>query len=472
MSGWHSYRSDLNSDLSIARNALYEGDDTPTMDAPDEAPDLDEPLDEDVGLEQGLIQFRDLLIILQHNGEDVDDTIPPGFIIDPDEYSFGRKPPPLILNLDSTWYLAACLAALLAIHLELDTSWMLNHGYLHYICRIISNVTATVAIALVSTIIYDVLGALVEFIRRKLTQQISEQLQQCLNFTNEQGLRPWYLPREVLDFISSAILSQYDFLFIISIAALNTCGWRLLGSISHKMETMLWLFSDDFFARTLSTSVMSAPGTNEPATLGSLAWEIFPQALLQVIAAAGLCSLSFLFSLKAEEPIIFGANRKEASKLCIFFLLRAAAAHTMTGTTYQLVNTSLAIIERMTEYSQRLGLQLPWGLHVRGVLRIILDQISPAGICHNLLASLLLYGFHVVVGLCCRMATIALWPLWRPFITWLTYFNRHGVSMSWPVYEEIMTEDTSITHWIYKERAIMTLLFGTRSSWPIRTTYH
>lgn len=426
---------------------------------------------------EGLVHLRDLLIILQHNGGEFDDRILPDEFIPPEAYSLRPKFPPLLLNLNSAWYLAACFAVLLAVHLELDTAWLLQRGYLHLACRVVSNATATVAIAVVSTVVYDILGACAEFARRQFFRLIGEFMElqwRKLESTNERGLRvrPWYFPREVSDFLSSITLTSIDYVVFVLFVVIKTLGGRFLGWVSVYAESMMWLFSDDFFARTLSTAVVSVPGMQEPAGPNPLVWEFLPQVLLQTLAAATFYLIGFLFSVKAEESVIFREHHRDVLSLCIYFLLRAAAAHTMTGTTYQLVTIALASVETNPGYHKLLNLLPSWRFPVRGTLRFLLGRISVTAICRNVLASLLLYLSHVLVGLLCRVAIIALWPFWRPYVAWLTYFNNYGLAMFYPVLKETLVEDTSITHWIYKQRALMTFFFGVGSSWPTRTTNH
>lgn len=439
----------------------------------------DEERNEEDEVEEGLIQLRDLLIILQHNGEEVDDRILPDEYIGPESYSLHAKDPPLLFNLNGAWYLAACFVALLTVHFEIDTGWLLKRGYLHFACRIISNVAATLTIAVLSTVVYDILGACAEFARRQIFRLIRHFMARQwrkLERTDEHGLRvrPWYFPQVVSDFVSSATLTYLDFVLLVLLVLIKTFGGRFLGWVTVYAESMRWLFSDDFFARTLSTSVISVPGTLEQAGIDFLVWEVLPQILLQTLGAATFYSIGLLFSVKAEEPVIFGEERRDVLSQCIYFLLRAAAAHTMAGTTYQLVTIALAMVETRPEYHMLFNLLPSWSfpIPVRGVLRFLLNQISIAAICYNVMASILLYGFHVLVGLLCRAAIIALWPFWRPYVAWLTYFNNHGLALFWPVLKATAVHDTSITHWIYQQRALMTLLFGVSTSWPTRTTNH
>ena len=493
---------------STFRSPLCQGDEKQTMDAANEEPEVpaqdvvvdeDLPLDEgapvdendenarpneDVPPEQdeprqvehGLIQFRDLLIILQHNGAEIDDRIPPGFVMNPNHYSFRPSPAPSVMNFASPWHLAACLVALIAIHIEIDSSWLLNHGYLHSGCRIISNVISTITIAFVRTIVYDIFGALAEFIRRKAMQEVGTVLAHMWNQMapmDEQGLSRWFLPDELFFFVSNIFLTLSDFGFFVFLAIIKLIGWAHLRFLSPRnAESLAWLLSDDFFARNLSTSLLTTTRTGEPAIFVSIAWEILLQVLLQVLAATGFYLIGFFFFKKAEEPIIFGYNRRDSFNLCMYSLLRATATHTITGTAYQLLTVSLAIIEETPLLKNSLGVHLPWRPHARGALRMLLDQISPAGILYNIVASVLIYGFHAMLGICLQQATIALSFLCRPFVVWLTLFNHSGVEAGWVIFEAYLMDDTSVVHWLYRERALMTLLFGAKSSWPIRTTYH
>lgn len=405
---------------------------------------------------------RNLEILLVHDGVVPNDRLPDDFQIVPGAWSPFPKPLPFPLSLESTWYLAACLVILLAVHLELDTSWLLGRGYFQWAGRIISGVSITVAIAVLSMVLYDVLGTTVSFFKRWIWGLALNAMTQY--WRTWDGNRPWYLPDELFHFVASGAQILYDLGLIISLVILKTLALRFFGWATVYGEGISTALSDEFLiASWAKTATTLAPELYGKSIFKALIWEVLPQLILQIGTASFLYFVVLWGEVKTMEPVIFGARRRDSAYTIFYNLVRAIALHILSNTAYQMSTLCIlifAIIHSQHWPNMYIPLESYWprGL-ISGVGTTYFGSIAGAAV---------LYGAHVLVAFSCWFLTLAAWPFWRPYIAWLTLFVEPHIEAAWPEYRQTMEQDTQLVHRRYYLRALMTLLFGSWSSWPMR----
>lgn len=409
---------------------------------------------------------RDLQIILLYNGIIPDDRVD-NFQIPEDTWSLDPKPLPFFLsfflNLESTWYLAVSLALLLAVHLELDTSYLQQAGYWSYAGRILSGVAVPVAFAVLSMAMYDVFGVSLAFLRKHCWVLVRRHVA-----ARYQGRhQPWYFPQEILDFAVSSAQVLADGGLIVIVVLLKGVGLALFELLTGYAKDTNTALADEYLARSWQTSVSKlAPEVYGGSIFDVIICEVAPQFILQICIASSLYWISILLQIKSQESLVFGGRRLDPLYSLLSALVSAVALHLMSGTAYQGFHLVFGLLS-MTPLQPVLEWTLSFEFtRLFGFRRGIKSTVFPGVI----VKASLLYGAHNVVGFACQAMTMVLWPLWRPYLALLTIFVETHIQAGYPEWREIINRNIQRVHQRHYIRAAMTLLFGAISSWPMPAT--
>lgn len=383
--------------------------------------------------------------IIVHRNVGVLEAVPPDY---PDDtWNLSPKDPPFPFNLDATWYCAALLIILLAIHYELDTLWLFRHGYIHYIMRISFKVILTVALSFASMLAYEIAGNLHELLRDSLEFRLvnSQFIQLLMNRAHFHGV------------VREAASSTIAFFF--------QCVALLVSSIQGYIPALSILFMGwistslgNFISNTTTILTLPTPGTDKLFGLEVLFWEFGVPAYFQVCIAAFLYLSVFLFMSRAEKPLILFRGYQDPFWKLAFELLRATAMHLLAYTAYQLVCVCVVATKNYLLEGHAYDPIVDNPLVLKSNL-----QIAPG-------AGILILGLHWLVKRICKMCVRLAWPLWVPYMVWLSIKTEASTRENWIVYEALLHEDMQILDPDKRVigRAIMTTLFGLKSSWPAR----
>ncbi|KAI1759011.1 hypothetical protein GGR53DRAFT_515209 [Hypoxylon sp. FL1150] len=384
--------------------------------------------------------------IIVHRNVRVVEAVPPGY---PEDYwTLSPKEPPFPFNLDATWYCAAVLVLLLAMHCELESLWLFRHGYIHYIVRISSKVVLTVALSFASTLAYEVLGNIHELLREGLEFRIVE------SWFVQSSMDRAHFRNEVRETVSSniALLTQNVILLISSLlgyAGPAVSIW-VLGRISTGLAS--------FLANLTTLLALPTPGTDELSGLSILLWEFGVPAYFQVCVAALSYLFVFLFMARAERPLILSRGYLDPFWKLAFELLRSTAMHLLAYTAYQLVCVCVVATKNylLRGHAYEPILDNPLVLKSN-------TEIAPG-------AGILILGLHWLVKRICKLWVLLAWPLWVPFMVWLSIKTKDSTRDNWIVYGALLDEDMDVLNPDKRviARATMTALFGLKSSWPAR----
>ncbi|KAK7753491.1 hypothetical protein SLS62_004566 [Diatrype stigma] len=408
--------------------------------------------------------IRDLEIIVVHNGIIPDDRAD-DFEIPAHTWTLDPKPLPFFvnffLNIESTWYLAACLAILLAVHLELDTSYLQQAGYWSYTARMLSGVAVPVAFAVLSMVMYDVFGVGLAFLRKQTWVIIRRHIA-----ARYQGRhQPWYFfPFEILEFAASSAEVLADFSAIVLIVLLKAGGLAIFEILTGYSKDTNTALADEYLAASWYTSVVKlAPEVYGGSIFNVIVCEVVPQFLLQICIASSLYWISILLLVKSQESLIFGGRRPEPFYSLLSALASATALHLMSGTAYQSFHLAFGLLS-MTSLQPWLEWTLSFEFtRLFGFRRGFRSNVFPGVV----VKALLLYVAHNIVAFACQAMTTAFWPLWRPCLAYLTVFVETHIQAAYPEWQQIMSRSIQRVHRRHYIRAAMTLLFGAISSWPM-----
>ncbi|KAI1781315.1 hypothetical protein F4818DRAFT_451458 [Hypoxylon cercidicola] len=394
--------------------------------------------------ENWLLDWEEWWRIIIHRNANVMEAEPPDY---PDDtWTLSAKDPPFPFNLDETWYCAALLALILAIHYELDTAWLLQHGYRHYILRISSKAILTVVLSFASTMAYEIFGNLHEMVREGLEFRIAENLRRFLD-------RP-YLNEDIKRAVSSTIVWSFQCFALLISSTLSYVGPAALVWLAGWISTNLANFIFD-----LGTILaLPTPGVDGIFDLKVLFWEFGVPAYFQVCVAAFLYLCVFLFMSRAEKPIMLGRGAQDPFSKLAFELLRATAMHLLAYTAYQLV-----CICAVSTKVFILGVNMYDPLTDTPLALKSNTQLSPS-------VGILVLSSHWVVKRACMLCVWLAWPLWVPYMVWLSIKTRDSTRDNWDVYWLLLDEDMDVLNPDKRviARVMMTALFGLKSSWPAR----
>ncbi|KAI1144240.1 hypothetical protein F5Y05DRAFT_407640 [Hypoxylon sp. FL0543] len=426
-----------------------------------------------------LLDWESWWQIIVHRNEDVAEAEPPDYPAE--AWTLDEKHAPFPLNLELTWYCAMLLALILAIHAELDTTWLLRHGYRQYIIRILCRTILTVATSFFSTLLFEIVGSIIELAMETIAGELSARIDiwliESLGWgpVNDQGRTQWGDfdpdPTHLRQPIRKAMYGIAHSIANYAVIILSCLMPRVIGLIFVWLVSLL---SKDLASRiyNLSTTfALPTVGTIGILDFRTLFWELGVPASLQVWTAAFLYLCVFLFMSRAETPTILKRGGQDPLSKLAFQLLRATAMHLLAYTAYQMVcciatarmplllDEILNIVLFLDEIS---NIVINDPLVIRAIRKLDIEFSPGAG-------ALLIVVHWLLKGLC-KLFVRVLWPLWIPFIVWLSIKTEVSTSRNWIVYESLLNEDMEVLNPDKRvtTRAVMTTLFGLKSSWPVR----
>ncbi|OTA97801.1 hypothetical protein M434DRAFT_379229 [Hypoxylon sp. CO27-5] len=352
----------------------------------------------------------------------------------PRAWTLDEKQPPFPFNLRPTWYCVALLVLILAVHTELDTTWLLSHGYTHYILRILY----------------------VLFIERLHWGPVDEDgLALGLDIDPDPASLRQPIRHAVRGF--GFLLFHYLIFVILHNVHFDLGAYSILFA--------RFIATDDFanFISNLPTTLdLLTPGLDGVSSFRTLYWEFGVPALFQIGAAAFLFLCAFLCRSRSETPSIVRGEVPDFFYILMSALLRATAMHLLAYTAYQIVCIGIS-----TTHPHGLLREIPESMMKGPILgrlmRIANVQFSPR-------AGILLIGAHWLVKSACRLVIEHVWPLWVPYMVWLSIKTEVGVWREWQSHSRALNEDMELFNRdkAVLERVIMTTLFSLKSSWPVR----
>ncbi|KAI0835633.1 hypothetical protein F5Y06DRAFT_299461 [Hypoxylon sp. FL0890] len=410
--------------------------------------------------------------LIVHRNEDVQEAEPPDY---PDEaWTLDEKHAPFPFNLEPTWYCATLLILILAIHSELDTKWLLHHGYRHYIIRVSSRTIFTVALSFSSTLLFEVIGNMfdlaLEATESEVVRFIDFAFITLLRWrpVDDQEHPPWgdhdfgFYPgatslfRLIRQIVGGIIVMLWYYPFII-------IPWSsFIGSFFVSLAALVSTDLANWVSNLSPTFMLPTPGTGEISDSRTLVSEFGVPALFQVWAAAFLYLCVFLFMSRAETPIILKQGGQDQFSKLAFQLLRATAMHLLAYTAYQMVFLCFT------------ATQLPLLLEMipKPVIKdqLLIRVIRKLGVEFSPVAGALIIGAHSLVKSVCRLFVAFWWPLWVPYIVWLSIKTEASTWRNWIIYVSLLNQDMDVLNPDKRvtTRAIMTTLFSLKSSWPVR----
>ncbi|KAI2465544.1 hypothetical protein F4781DRAFT_21500 [Annulohypoxylon bovei var. microspora] len=427
----------------------------------------DESLEESTD-EEGGINWEMWWQIIVHRNAGIQD---PDLGEYPDEaWSLDEEDAPFPFGLEATWHCATILVVILAVHCELDTSWLLRHGYRSYLMRILSKTILTVAISFLSTLLFEVIGNVLDLIRGAFIDRIfifiNVWLIERLHWgpVNNQGRAdldgdiqfhpdPTHIRQPIRQFIIGTAVVFFNYLFTIF-------SYLLPMTIVTWIVFIVSFMSIDLanFLLNLSTNLaLPTPGMDGTLDLKTLLWEFGPPIYIQLWAAALIYLCVFLFMSRAETPIILGEGQDPFSKL-VFQLLRATSLHLLAYTAYQIVYIYVTVTQPSEHFSQRFD-----SLISDPVIRKIMVRFY-------LRDGILVLVAHWLVKSICKLLVQLCFPLWISYIVWLSIKTERATRRNWVVYGPLLNEDMEVLNPGKRvvDRAAMTAMFGLKSSWPSR----
>ncbi|KAI0006480.1 hypothetical protein F4779DRAFT_596375 [Xylariaceae sp. FL0662B] len=412
-----------------------------------------------------------------HRAVEVDEGEAP--VYSPDTWTDQPKDAPFPFNLDETWYCAALLALVLCVHCELDRSWLLRNGYLHYFMRVLFKTSMTVAISIFSTFTFETLGNVFQIFIIDFFPELIKLRIDAL-FVERWGWGPvgddgaaiedangdlefyrdtTYLREPLRKAITGMIMLIYQWLFIHTSSLLYSTGtgvpnWllvKLAGLASNKNMADLVFSITSIFA-------LPTPSIGEETSLITLLWEFGGPASVQIAIAAFLYSCVFLYMAKAETPTILWGEHHDNYCRLVFHLLRAISMHLLAYTAYQIA----CICVVGTQAWPFFGMAFDYS-NANPLVAQRNDQFFIG-------SSVLLLITHYIIKTILKLLIHLGWSFWSNYIVWLSIKTKVGIQANWHFYQIIMNEDMQIFNPGNRvvSRVMMTALFGLKSSWPAR----
>lgn len=405
--------------------------------------------------------------IIVHRGSGAPE--PPMAPVPAQAWSLDPKDPPFPLNLEATWYCTMILAVMIAVHIEIDTTWMLSHGYIHYFLRIAHKTLLAIAISFGSTLAFEVIGNVLDLTRETLLTLIYAAVRSFLimrfhwGTVDEQGNLGFneelefdedqnHLREPIAAAIINVITVAFNFIFTVLARLIPVVFGSGLVWLASRVSTDL-----SIFLYNLETYLsLPTPPTDGTVDIKTLLWEYGVPMYSQIWAAAFIYLFVFLFMARAETPRILHGERMDGFSMLAYNLLRATSIHLLSYTAYQLVCFLVNIVPS------------PWFFEVmqeapRSPFIRNLGNFNPS------IGTLTLVA-NAVARSACNVFIRILIPFWLPYIVWLSIRTRAGARHRWlNRYRPFMHDDMDIFEDMRTiEKATMAAWFGLRSSWPSR----
>ncbi|KAI1463280.1 uncharacterized protein F4812DRAFT_447171 [Daldinia caldariorum] len=410
--------------------------------------------------------------IIVHRNGGIQEAEPPEY--PPEAWSLDSKDVPFPFNLDETWYCTAVLVLILLIHSELDTEWLLRHGYTHYFARISFRIILTVSISFLSTLAFEVAGNILDLARETVIDMISLHIKalfvEYLGWgpVDEEGRANWenrvpfyqdttYIREPAIELVIGIVISAFHCSVMTHISVIQLAT----GAAISWLVGLLPNHSAKFLVSLPSYFALPIPETDGLSSITNLLWEYGVPSIIQVWTAAFLYLFVFLFMSRAETPIILRQGGQDPFCKLAFQLLRATAMHLLAYTAYQI--TSSCVIA-----SQSLSLRFNvYALHDSMVGHKVLER---SNLELSLGAGVLIMATHWLVKNACRRLVAFCWPSWVSYVAWLSIKTEESTWRNWAVYGSLLDDDMDVLDPGKRvtARALMTVLFGLKSSWPAR----
>ncbi|KAI0018988.1 hypothetical protein F4780DRAFT_470525 [Xylariomycetidae sp. FL0641] len=434
--------------------------------------DEDEDEDEDDPLDHG-DNMHFMMRILIHRDEEVYDPIPQDW--HPNAWTLDYKPPVFPFNLSPTWLCVSLIALVIAVHLEIDTGWLLKGGYLHWAVRVLFRTSMTLIIAVFSTLCFEVLGGWMDMQRDNMLERFQRMVEEYIvrhwrwgeldpddgePARNADGEIEWihddyWLREPVRNAVVGLLGLLYNFTVLNALQGIYT---GLLAILDWVIVPVLGLFSTglaNFVIRIPFIFTLPTPGQFGLDSPTDLLHEYGAPIAIQIWLAVFFWLLTFLYAAKSNGSTQRGFSYDDPAYQIIFSLCRATAMHIIAYTSYQLTCMLLVGL-----HYTRLG-----GAKYEPLVdpQIIGHYPSPGS------AALLLLCTWFV-NHACVLGVRLLSGFWTHYIVWLSYFTWEGADPQWQLFIPYMRQDMNL--WDPDKRvlprAVMTALFGLQSSWPAR----
>ncbi|KAI0480722.1 hypothetical protein GGR56DRAFT_687980 [Xylariaceae sp. FL0804] len=422
-----------------------------------------------------------LLDWIVHRGQDIQRHVHNPL---PDDcWTLDPKPFAFPFDVEETWWCAAAILVILAVHLEIDTEFLLECGLRYYLLRVAWIVVWTVAISFISTFAFEILGNVLDWHREEyLYTHLDLRLRARL--IKRFGWGPLTrdgFPEPFVDTVVGLahLACNYCALVVLDTAhsLFRLLGWVLvqalrlldhtatLPNLALGVSAYLALptpgFGFGFFGGTDGTD-----GTDDDPS--AILWQWGAAAAVQLCVAVGLWLTAFYHAARAQYVLIAGPAAEDPYETLLFHLFRATAVHLIAYTAYQLVCASVATCGGAFGFA--------WGPDYYNVpIRPgdrggeIIPRFS-VGDPGRPLAAALLLAAHWLLGRLCAGGVRLLRPLWEYYTDCGTHLTRHAMDLNFPRYCAFMDADLAVLRRENRvlARAGMTALFGLQSSWPAR----
>ncbi|OTB07271.1 hypothetical protein M426DRAFT_8999 [Hypoxylon sp. CI-4A] len=393
----------------------------------------------------------------------------------PDEYPAGTinldyKDPPFPFNLDATWYCAGTIAVLFLVHIELDTEWLLRTGYRSWLIQIAYRAMKVVVVSFVSTLLYEVIGNVLDVTREGLNGEVNDFLNNLLGKRlgwarlDDEG-EPLYDPyRQDLRWKPNYRATIHDFATFVLNLAWNFVVVFLPQIILTFGPPTKYLPYGPWKLASAAYSFFSVP-VPSPDTMygfgdiGEAFYEFGLPALFQLFIAMIVYMTVLLFWSTADNKRLAGRRRdRDSMHMLIGDLCRAFTMHIIAYTAYQFVY----IIAHSTLTHWHIGRTYVIAMPIQHRVRRF--QISPT-------LGPLIWGAHYIIRQPCKYLTPYFWAVSIYYIMWLSVKEKAALNQDW---------NNHYRYWIYRDfavnnqnnrvwaKAVMTSLFGLQSSWPMR----
>ncbi|KAI0115434.1 hypothetical protein F4814DRAFT_419508 [Daldinia grandis] len=410
--------------------------------------------------------------IIVHRNGGVQEAEPPEYPVE--AWSLDDKEPPFPCNLTGTWYCAALLMLIILVHSELDTEWLLQAGYRCYFLRLFCRIILTVAISFFSTLVFEVLGNILDLARETIIDSISLQIKALFverlgwGPVDNEGRADWangvpfyhdtaYFHEPIIEMVSGIAILAFHYVIAVKLSVIRL----IAGSGVVWLAELVSADLPKFVSTLPSYFALPRPDLSQPFDARTLLCEYGVPSLIQVWIAAFLYLSVFLFMSRAEKPIILGLGGQDPLSKLIFQLLRATAMHLLAYTAYQITFTcviaSQALLFRFDTYNL-----------YHSFIGYIFMRRSKIEL--SLGAGIWTMVAHWLIKSACRWFVALCWPLWVSYVAWLSIKTEESTRQNWIVYRSLLDNDMDVFDPDKRvtARVIMTTLFGLKSSWPAR----
>lgn len=366
------------------------------------------------------------------------------------------RPAPFPLNIEETWYCGLLILLIVGGHIGADEGWLFEKVYpqAQWVGRVAGRVLLTLGAAVLSTFSFEVAGGILIKKFNDAGAWIREGV--SLSVTRNTELQVY-----LYDTFEGMAVMLFDFL---AFSFVNT-GNRLIEPCVEKIisPALYFFFSIpvNFIPTALKWLFLPTPGLDEVQDLRTLWFEYGVPIVIQFWLTVLLWLLWILYMAKAERLALQGWRAVDPKLTLTWQLIRATAAHLIAYTAYQLVCGSIAgIRSALPTGSDHLTI-------LDGPIVPFLGKVIPEG---NIVAAVMLLFTHWLLRAAGLLAVRLSRFFWIPFILWQTQYSQYGAEAYWGSFVEFLMHDSTTPQARKRvtSRALMTAIFGLKSSWPAR----